>query len=196
VLFTGALCWQSRGDGPRLISLLIFGLSVVNLYGVSALYHIGSWRPSVHRRLRALDHGNIYLAIAGTYTPLSYNVLSGWLRPTVLAAVWLLAALGVGLAPLTLRASRGVITGVFVGMGWVSVATAPAFLAALPWPALALAVFGGAVYTTGGIIYARRRPDPFPAVLGFHEIFHICVVVGGAAFAAIVWIWALHFPRL
>src|SRR5215467_8983256 len=62
VLFTGALCWQSWGDGPRLVSLLIFGLSVVNLYSVSALYHIGSWRPSVHRRLRALDHGNIYVA--------------------------------------------------------------------------------------------------------------------------------------
>ncbi|MCA1598679.1 MAG: hemolysin III family protein, partial [Chloroflexi bacterium] len=87
-VFTVALCWRSRADPPRLVSMLIFGLSMIELYGVSALYHIGNWTDAARGRLRALDHANIFVQIAGTYTPLCFNVLSGPTRTTILGAIW------------------------------------------------------------------------------------------------------------
>ncbi len=196
VLFTILICWRARTDMPRLISLLIFGLSMIELFSVSALYHIGSWREPLRRKLRALDHANIFILIAGTYTPLCFNVLSGWIRPAILITIWLLAALGIGLATLTLRTPRWVTTSLYVGMGWVALLAFPAFLAVLPWPAIASLVLGGILYTIGAVIYARRRPDPFPRIFGFHEIFHLFVIAGSVAFAATTWIWVLPFPRI
>src|SRR5689334_838119 len=186
VIFTALLVWASGADGPRLVSMLIFGLSMVELYTVSAIYHIGAWRPERKRVLRALDHANIFVLIAGTYTPICFNVLSGGLRVGILAAVWLLAASGVGLAVFTARVPRWVGTGLYLGMGWVVLIALPALVGALPWPAIALLFAGGVLYSIGAVIYARKRPDPFPRVLGFHEIFHLFVVAGGVAFALVV----------
>jgi hemolysin III len=196
VFVTLTLAWLSRADVPRLISLVVFGASMIELYTVSALYHIGTWQPATSRRLRALDHANIFVLIAGTYTPLCFNVLSGWVRPTLLVTIWLLAALGVGLATLTLRAPRWLGASLYVGMGWVAVLALPAFLRVLPWTAVLTIVLGGVLYTIGALIYALRRPNPFPRVLGFHELFHLCVIMGSAAFTAAIWIWALPFPRV
>lgn len=196
VALTIALCWRSRGDGPRLVSLLIFGLTMLELYAVSGVYHIGRWSAPVRRRLRALDHANIFLLIAGTYTPLCFNVLSGWPRPAILIAIWVLAALGVGLATLTLQAPRWLGTSLYVLMGWVSVLALPAFRVALGWPAVLTLVLGGVLYTIGAGVYARRWPNPFPRVFGFHEVFHLFVIAGGAAFAAAIWIWVVPFPRV
>lgn len=195
LLLTIALGWRSRGDTPRLLSMLIFGLSMIELYGVSALYHIGRWSPRTWRRLRALDHANIFVLIAGTYTPLCFNVLSGWLRPVLLGLIWALALCGVALTTLTLRAPRWLSTGLYIGMGWVSLLALPAFARSLGWAAVATLLLGGACYTAGAVVYARKRPDPFPRVLGFHEVFHLLVIAGGIAFALAVWIWALPFPR-
>ena len=196
VLLTAALCWRSRADPPRLLSMLIFGLSMVELYAVSAVYHIGRWRPAVWRRLRALDHANIFVLIAGTYTPLCFNVLSGWLRIAILALIWALAVAGAALATLTLHTPRWLSTALYVGMGWVALLALPEFARALGWGAVALLLAGGGLYTAGAVVYACRRPDPFPRVLGFHEVFHLFVIAGGAAFAAAIWFWALPFPRV
>ncbi|HLG76218.1 MAG TPA: hemolysin III family protein [Ktedonobacteraceae bacterium] len=198
VVLTGILCWLSRTDLPRLLSMLIFGLSMVEMYTMSAVYHIGNWHPNTKRVLRALDHSNIFVLIAGTYTPLCFNVLSGWLRPTLLITIWLLAALGVGLTafPLTLRLPRWVNAALYIAMGWVAILALPAFLAVLPWPFVATLILGGVLYTIGGIIYALRRPNPLPRILGFHEIFHLFVIAGSVAFVCAVWIWALPFPRV
>ena len=83
VLVTVALCWRSRNDLPRLVSMLIFGLSMIELYTVSAVYHMGHWRPQVQRVLRSVDHANIFVLIAGTYTPLCFNVLTDWVRTAI-----------------------------------------------------------------------------------------------------------------
>jgi len=197
VIFTIALVWQSRHDIPRLVSMLIFGLCMIELFTVSAVYHIIHWTPIRRRVLRALDHTNIFLLIAGTYTPLCFNVLSGWSRNTLLITIWALAAAGVCLTIFDLRwhVPRWVNVGLYIGMGWVAVLALPAFLAVLPWAAVAMLVLGGLFYTIGAIIYARKRPDPLPRILGYHEIFHLFVIAGGAAFAACVWIWALPFVR-
>lgn len=195
---TVALGWLSFGDWPKLISLLVFGLSMIELYAVSAVYHMGSWRDRTYRVLRALDHSNIFLVIAGSYTPICVNVLAGAVGWVLLAVVWVMAATGIVLAVITmgpararLRIPRGASTASYIGMGWVAVFALPALVQALPAAALGLLLLGGVLYTTGALVYARRWPNPFPRVLGFHEIFHLFVVAGGATFATVVWIWVL-----
>jgi hemolysin III len=91
---------------------------------------------------------------------------------------------------------RWIGTGLYIGMGWVAVLALPAFLAVLPWTAVATLLLGGVLYTLGGVVYARRRPNPFPRVLGFHEVFHLLVVAGGATFATMIWLWVLPFPHV
>ena len=113
----------------------------------------------------------------------------------ILAAVWLVALAGIVLSVFTTHIPRWVGTGLYLGMGWVVILALPALIAALPWPAIALLAAGGVFYSIGAVIYARKRPDPFPRVLGFHEVFHLFVVAGGLAFALVVWIWVLPFPR-
>lgn len=195
VVFCAALCWRSRADLPRLLSLLVFGLTMIELYTVSAVYHLGRWRAPVGGRLRALDHANIFLLIAGTYTPLCFNVLAGWARIVILAVVWLLAALGVGMAALTLRAPRWFGTALYVAMGWAVLLALPNFVRALGWPAVLTLLLGGVLYTLGALVYARRWPDPLPRVFGFHEVFHLFVIGGSVAFAVAIWVWAVPFPR-
>jgi hemolysin III len=196
VALTIALCWRSSDDLPRLFSMLIFGLSMIALYSVSAIYNIGNWGGAVGRWLRSLDHANIFLLIAGTYTPICFNVLHGWVRYGLLLTIWLLAVGGVALAIFTVKVPRWVRTGLYIGMGWVGLLALPALGEALAWEALALLFLGGLFYTVGAVIYGCRRPNPFPRVFGFHEIFHLFVIAGGMAFTASIWFWALPFPRI
>lgn len=196
VALTIALCALSRRDSPRLLSMLIYGLSMIELYTVSALYHVGRWSLSARRRLRALDHSNIFVLIAGTYTPLCFNVLSGWVRVALLVTIWTLAAAGIVVALFATRIPRWVNTGLYIGMGWVALFALPAFWSRLPWVFVATLLLGGILYTIGAVIYAQRRPNPFPRIFGFHEVFHLFVIAGSIAFAAAIWVWALPFPRV
>lgn len=195
LVFTIILCWVSRADLARMLSMLIFGLSMIELYTVSAIYHIITWSAARRRVLRAIDHANIFVLIAGTYTPLCFNILTGWVRLTILLVIWLLAVLGVSMSIFTLKLPRWVTAALYVGMGWVVIVALPAFLAVLPWTAPATLLSGGVLYTIGAVIYARKKPDPFPRVWGYHELFHLFVILGSIAFATCVWIWALPFPR-
>ncbi len=188
---TIALLLRTPNDWVRFVALLVFGLSMVELYAVSAVYHIGTWSAQRQRMLRALDHSNIFVLIAGTYTPICAVVLTGGLRTTVLILIWVLAVLGVGSAVLAQRLPRWVGTALYIAMGWLALATFPALSRVLPWQALALLILGGVLYTLGGVIYARRRPDPWPQVFGFHELFHLFTIAGGAAFVVVVWVWVV-----
>lgn len=192
---TVALAWRSHADAARLISMLVFGLSMIELYTVSAVYHIGRWREGQRRVLRSVDHANIFVLIAGTYTPICVNVLGGWVRVTLLVAIWALAAAGIVVALFAARIPRWVNASLYVGMGWVGMLALPAFAAVLPWAAIATLLLGGLLYTLGAVVYALKRPDPFPRILGFHEVFHLFVVAGGIAFAAMIWIWAFPVAR-
>src|SRR5436853_7934167 len=98
IVLTVLLCWLSRGDIPRQLSMLIFGLSMIELYTVSAIYHIITWSAAKRRVLRSIDHANIFVLIAGTYTPLCFNILAGWMRITILVIIWFLALLGISLS--------------------------------------------------------------------------------------------------
>ncbi len=86
-------------------------------------------------------------------------------------------------------------TALYIAMGWISLLALPAFLAVLPWYVIGLIIFGGALNTVGAIIYARKKPNPFPRVLGFHEIFHLFVIAGSIVFTVVIWVWVLPFPR-
>jgi hemolysin III len=192
---TALLLRATAHDGPRFGSCLVFGVSLITLYGISALYHIGTWRGRMATALRAWDHANIFLLIAGTYTPIAVNVLSGSLRSAILIGIWMLAALGMASSLFTLHMPRWVLTALYLGMGWVGLLALPPLLRALPLTATLLLLSGGLLYTIGAVIYAFGRPNPWPHSFGFHEIFHLCVIAGSAATVAMIWIWVVPFPR-
>lgn len=192
---TALLLLQTYGDLARFFSMLVFGLSMIELYTVSAIYHVGWWKGRRRAVLRGFDHANIFILIAGTYTPVCVNVLSGWLRVTILALIWILAVAGVAGTVFTLRFPRWLSTGLYVGMGWVALIPAPVLIRLLPLEAIGLLVGGGVLYTVGAVIYALKRPNPFPRVFGYHEIFHLFVIAGGAAFLIMIWGWVVPFPR-
>lgn len=195
VTVTSIFAWISRNDIPKMLSLLVFGATMIELYTVSALYHIGSWSPRVRQVLRSLDHANIFLLIAGTYTPLCFNVLTGWVRVLLLGGIWLLALAGLVLALFTTRLPRWISPVLYVLMGWVAILALPAFLAHLPVIAVLCLIGGGLLYTIGAVIYGRRWPDPFPRIFGFHEVFHFFVLAGSGAFVTLTAIWVLPYIR-
>ncbi|HET9496376.1 MAG TPA: hemolysin III family protein, partial [Chloroflexia bacterium] len=136
-----------------------------------------------------------FLLIAGTYTPICFNLLDGWFRVFMLATVWALAVAGMGLSVFTLKLPRWVSTLLYIGLGWVSLIALPGILDAVGWTAVLVLAAGGVSYTVGAIIYALKRPNPLPRVFGFHEIFHLFVIVGSLACAVVVCVWALPYPR-
>lgn len=195
VVVTILLLVQTQDDLVRFVSLLIFGLSMIGLYLGSAVYHIGRWRGRPATFLRALDHANIFLLIAGTYTPICVNVLSGTLRVVVLALVWTIGLAGAISTIFTLHLPRWATTGLYLGMGWVALIALPQLVQLLPWQAIAMLFSGGVLYSIGAVVYALKRPNPLPRVFGFHEIFHLFTIAGGAAFVAMIWLWVVPFPR-
>ena len=195
LVFTVVLALVSAYDPPRMLTMIVFGGSMVVMYSVSAVYHIGRWTPRVHRVLRSLDHANIFLLIAGTYTPICFNLLDGWLRVFMLVMIWVLAIAGIGLSVLTLKLPRWVGTALYIGLGWVSLIALPDIVEAVGWTAVLVLAAGGVSYTVGGIIYALKRPNPFPRVFGFHELFHLFVIAGSLACAVVVCVWALPYSR-
>jgi hemolysin III len=172
-------------EGKARISALVFATCVLLCFGASALYHRPTWQPRTRSWLARADHAGIYLLIAGTYTPFGLLVLSrGWAVP-VLTIVWTgsLAAILLKLFKPTL--SKKVSAAIGLGLGWVAVAAITQLLK-LPWPGLMLLLIGGAAYSVGAVVYALRKPDPFPRVLGYHEVFHLLTLVAvGCQYAAI-----------
>jgi hemolysin III len=164
----------------------IYAASVCALFGVSALYHRITWTPPVRRWLRHLDHAMIFVLIAGTYTPVGLLVLEGPLATWVLVVVWSGAVAGIALNLGWRQAPGWVGVVVYVALGWVAVVALPQLLRQLGVVGTGLLVAGGLAYSVGALVYARRRPNPSPAVFGYHEIFHLLVVVGVALhFAAV-----------
>ena len=170
-----ALMLMSHGWGVRL-ACVVYMVCGLALFGVSAVYHLGNWPVRPERVLQQIDHSNIFVFIAGTYTPLAVALLHGWSRVTLLALIWACATLGVGLGVLQLKAPRWLVAGLYVAMGWIAVAWMPAMWHVSP-AVVILVLVGGIVYTLGAVVYAKKWPNPAPAWFGFHEIFHACTVV-------------------
>lgn len=156
----------------------IFLAASVLLFGTSGLYHRGTWSRRWDGILRRMDHANIYIFIAATYTPLALLLLTGSSRALLLSVIWAAAVGGMIFRLCWLSAPRWLYTALYLGMGWAAVGWLGAFLATGGPTVLILILAGGACYTAGAVVYGRRRPDPSPAWFGFHEIFHACTIAG------------------
>jgi hemolysin III len=162
------------------VAAAVYAGSVVCMFGASALYHRLTWSPPWRRWLRRADHAGIYAMIAGSYTPFGLLVLSGNWRITVLAIVWFGAAAAILTRMFWARPPRWLPVLVGGALGWVGVVVFPQLLTRTGLVASLLVLASGLCYTLGGLVYARRRPDPFPAVFGYHELFHVLVVAAVA----------------
>ncbi len=168
------------------LALAVYAFSLAALFGVSSAFHRIRWSPAARRRMRRADHTTIFVAIAGTYTAVAALALGGWARTTILLVVWTGAAAGVALRQFWLDAPKWAIAIPYVAVGWCAVIVLPQLWAGLGGTGFALLVAGGACYTAGAMVYARRRPDPAPRVFGYHEVFHALTIAGaGLQFAAI-----------
>jgi len=177
-----------RQDAP---AFALYGFAVAGLFGVSALYHRGRWQPTVRARLQRADHSMIFVLIAGTYTPVCVYVLDGTLGAVLLAVVWTGALMAAALELRPTAAPRWAIVVLAISLGWVALPALPAVLGEVGWVATALIGLGGVFYTVGALIYARRRPDPFPAIFGYHEVFHALTIAGAAVHYAVIAFWVL-----
>ena len=166
--------------GPTLTSRVagaVYLLCALMLFGTSATYHRGNWSARVLNVFRRWDHANIYLFIAGTYTPLAANLLHGRSRLVMLSLVWSAALVGIAFRVLWLGAPRWLYTVLYVLMGWAAVGWLPDFWHAGGPAVVVLVIAGGLVYSLGALVYGLKRPNPSPRWFGFHEIFHSATVV-------------------
>lgn len=173
------------GEAQRLANL-VFGFSLVLMFGVSGTYHWPTWSPSVYRRLRRLDHAAIYLLIAGTFTPWAVlDPTGGWSRP-LLWVMWSAALTGAMLTLLGVSTSRGLRSALYVALGLVAAPVLLRLPDVMGAGRVGWLAFGGVLYALGAVVYARRWPDPKPHVFGYHEVFHVMVVAAAAVHYAVL----------
>lgn len=177
--------------GAAVTSAAVYAFAVAGLFGASALYHRGRWRPGVRAWLQRIDHSMIFVLIAGTYTPMCLLVLPDTLGTVLLALVWGGAAVGVTLQMLPRPTPRTIGVFLYITLGWVAVLAMPSMVDRIGWTATSLVALGGVFYTAGAVIYALRRPDPLPRVFGFHEIFHACTIAAAGLHYAVIAFWVI-----
>lgn len=190
----GAVCalvaapflYVNASPETRAVGIVVYGVCLVLLLGISALYHTPMWTPEVRARLRRLDRSMIYLFMAGTYTPILLE-LGDQISPLMLPAIWLASVVGIAMVLFFTGLPRYVTVTPYLVMGWggaVIMVPLLEHLGALPF---GLVVGGGVVYSVGAVIYARRSPNPAPTVFGYHEIFHVLVLVAAACHYVAIW---------
>lgn len=171
-----ALATSSRGR----IGAAIYAVGLVALFGISGSYHRGRWSDAKRRLMQRLDHGTIFVMIAGSYTPLCLLVLRGWVAWAMLLIAWGGAVAGFVLSFANGRAVRIARGGLYIALGWASIIAGPQLLDRLSPAELVLLAVGGVLFTVGAIFLATNWPDPFPRVFGYHEVWHVLVVAAVA----------------
>jgi hemolysin III len=180
-------------EGTReTVAAAVFAAAVVGMLGASALYHRVTWSPRMRPWMRRIDHAGIYLLIAGTYTPVGLLVVHGRTRPIVLAIVWSGAVAAIVLKFVWVGAPKWLSAVTGVAVGWAGVAAMPQVVEHAGWAAFALLAAGGLAYTVGALVYAFRRPNPVPAVFGYHEVFHALTLVAVACQYVAIAFFVLH----
>jgi hemolysin III len=179
LLLGAALVVGASGAAER-TSAVVFATALATMFGVSALYHRITWRPRARLWMRRLDHAAIYLLIAGTYTPFALLALTDVWRWTILPVVWGGALVGIVLKLAWVDAPKWLAVTTAIALGWIGVVALPQLWAHAGLTGVGLLLAGGVLYTGGAIVYARRRPDPVPAVFGYHELFHALVIAAAA----------------
>lgn len=175
------------------ISSAVFALSSVLMFGISGTYHRFAWKPRAKTILRRLDHANIFLLIAGTYTPIAVLALPQEKATLLLSLVWGGALLGIGFRVFWIRAPRWMYVPLYLALGWAAVMYMGDLFVANVWM-MALVIIGGLAYSVGAVVYATKRPNPSPAHFGFHEIFHTLTVVAFMSHWTAVLLVAINPP--
>jgi hemolysin III len=174
-------------DSPAAyVSGAVFAASLIALYSVSATYHTIPWGRRMQAVLKRADHSMIFVLIAGSYTPLCLLALGGTWGIALLAVVWTIAGLGIAMKVAWPNVPRWLSVGAYVGMGWLGVVAATQNIGWFELSTATLLIGGGVLYTVGGVIYGLRRPNPFPRVFGYHEVFHLLVIGGSVLHYALV----------
>ncbi len=190
-LVSGVAMTALAPPGVAALAVAVYVGSVSTLFGASALYHRPNWQPKTRAWLRRLDHSAIYVLIAGTYTPVSLLALPEESGHRLLATAWVGAGLGIAKSLAWVHAPKPLSALLYVVLGWLVVSEGRAVAQGLGPVGLALLGAGGVCYTVGAVIYARRRPDPWPRLFGYHEIFHALVILAAlchmAMIARLVW---------
>ncbi len=185
-LITGTILVFAAPNAKALVAVSVYAGAITALFGTSALYHRLNWSPKARRRMRRLDHSMIFMMIAGTYTPISVLALSGTVSIVFLSIIWGGAAAGIVMKLVWIDAPSWITALVYVALGWAGLASLPWVTAEIGVTALVLILAGGLLYTAGAVVYARQKPDPVPAVFGYHEIFHVFVIVAAALHYSVV----------
>ena len=186
-----AIAAALRG-GPAGATTAIYAATVTLLFGTSALYHRINWSPRAHAVMKRLDHSMIFVFIAGTYTPIAALTLSRTSAIAVLITVWTGALSGVVLQTAWPAAPRWVAVPCYIALGWVAVFVLPQVLQNAGVGTLVLIVAGGLIYTVGAVVYGLKRPNPFPGVFGFHEVFHLCTLLAALCHYVAIWLAVFH----
>lgn len=173
------LVYRSHGS-QALLASLIYSTSLVGLYGISTFYHVHTWSRKNYLIMRRLDHAAIFVLIAGSATPICLLKLTGTAGWQLLSIFWLTAFIGVFMTTIWTHVPKWIRALFYVVMGWIGVIYFPEIKSALDTTNFHLLVAGGIVYTMGALVYAFKRPNPFPHIFGYHEIFHVFVVIASA----------------
>ena len=176
-----ALLILSWGTPAKVISLVIYGLSLISLFSASATYHMVRVKDKAMEIFRKVDHAAIYFLIAGTYTPFCVNAFTGFWQWGMLSIIWALAVIGIIVKVFYIRAPRWLNAGIYLVMGWLCLAAIGQMLAVLPVWVIGWLVAGGVIYTLGAVVYITKIFNFFPGVFGFHEMWHILVMLAAAA---------------
>lgn len=167
-----------RMDALTTASVVLYGVSLILMFSASAAYHLVSARASVTLLLRRLDHSAIYLLIAGTYTPICLFFFSGFWKWGLLGVVWAIGLAGVAVKLFVIHSRRWVNAGIYLLMGWLGIAAIREMVTAMPAGALAWLAAGGLFFTVGALVYAFKWPRLRPPAFGFHEAWHLFVILG------------------
>jgi hemolysin III len=180
-------------DTPKAtFAVAIYAVSLSALFGTSALYHGVQWsRPNVRQWMRRLDHSMIFFLIAGTYTPFALLVLHGTLATAILVVVWVGALAGAIVEMIWIEHPKWASALIYVSLGWVAAVAFPELWTAMGVAGTLLLAFGGLLYTAGAVVYATQRPNPNPAVFGYHEVFHLFVIAAAIAHFSAIAFFAL-----
>ena len=174
------------------LAVAIYAVSLSALFGTSALYHRVNWtRPNVRLWMRRLDHSMIFFLIAGTYTPFALLVLDGAIANAILLVVWIGAIAGAIVEMVWIDHPKWVGALIYLALGWVAVAAFPELWSEMGVAGTMLVAAGGLLYTAGAVVYATQRPNPNPAIFGYHEVFHLFVILAAAAHFSAVAFFAL-----
>ena len=187
-----ALLIVGWGTPAKVISLAVYGLSLIFLFSASATYHMVRVKDKVLEIFRKVDHAAIFVLIAGTYTPFCVNAFSGFWKWGMLTIIWSLAVIGIVVKIYYIGAPRWLNAGIYVLMGWISVIAAGQMLATLPTWVFIWLIAGGVVYTLGAVVYATKIFNFKPGVFGFHEVWHIFVLLAACAHFVAVMGVAIH----